>query len=420
MKSNHWPAPLSTSKHHAIRAKLTLIALGIRAFPERDFPASPVLSYLPRMNRRGLSQALGGFTMMELLCVLAILAILAALLLPAVNQAKQRARRVVCVNHLRETGLAFHIFASDHRGKLPMQVPASESGSAEFVRADEIAGMALSAFRHFQVLSNELVTPRLLVCPADTRIPAVHFAALRNEHLSYFVNVAATHGRSASLLAGDRNLTDDTAIGQGVLSLHTNRLLRWTRELHGRRGNVLFGDSHVEQWNRPALFVAAPEATAARLALPVVTSGMPPSRPGSVPPLTSAAANSVAVDTASSNRPATPSTASPTSLMAGAISTAPAGIQLGFQAISHASAESVSSSLQSNLPIAEPARPARAAAGPAADPVMMSTFDLQLVEFFQEVFKWTYLILLLLLFVYLAFRAWLWGRRRLKRQGLSR
>lgn len=51
---------------------------------------------------------------------------------------------------------------------------------------------------------------------------------------------------------------------------------------------------------------------------------------------------------------------------------------------------------------------------------MMSTFDLQLVEFFQEVFKWTYLILLLLLFVYLAFRAWLWGRRRLKRQGLSR
>src|SRR6185295_17760709 len=105
------------------------------------------------MKRPWHSRQVGGFTLVELLVVIAIIAILAALLLPAITQAKLRAQRIACVNNLREVGLAFHMFANDHRGRLPMQVPANDGGSAEF--SGSVTG-GNQAWRHFLTLSNEL------------------------------------------------------------------------------------------------------------------------------------------------------------------------------------------------------------------------------------------------------------------------
>src|SRR5439155_21495929 len=159
------------------------------------------------MKRLRHNERVGGFTLVELLVVIAIIAILAAMLLPALSGAKLRALRASCVNNLRETGLAFHNFANDHNGKLPMQVPARDGGSAESAHA---AGLNLvPAFRHFQTLSNELVAPKMLLCPTDTRLPAAKFASLSDANVSYFVNVNAEHGKASAVLAGDRNLTDD-------------------------------------------------------------------------------------------------------------------------------------------------------------------------------------------------------------------
>ena len=60
------------------------------------------------------------FTLIELLVVIAIIAILAALLLPALANAKERARRTQCVNNLRQFAIATTIYASDNREKLPI------------------------------------------------------------------------------------------------------------------------------------------------------------------------------------------------------------------------------------------------------------------------------------------------------------
>ncbi len=207
-----------------------------------------------------------GFSRLELVFTLTTLLLLAVVALPVLANTRARSEQVACLSNLRKIGSAVHLWGNDHGDRTPWFTPVAEGGTRE-----DASGNPLRNNAYFQigVLSNELVTPKVLVCPSDVGVGAPRkmandfsanvsnggFFALgyRNNSLSYFVGLHAYFWLPRSLLSGDRNIHWDfinngCSVGVSLVNGATTSQPRvfWTNSIHEMSGNLLLTDGGVE------------------------------------------------------------------------------------------------------------------------------------------------------------------------------
>lgn len=206
-------------------------------------------------------------TLVEVFVVIAIVGLLTVIFLLPAGHSKVRAIRIQCVNNLKQIGLACRVWEGDNGSNYSMFVSGTNGGTMEFTTGP-------NAWRHFQVMSNELSTPRILLCPADPlrTMAATNFTFFSNSNLSYFVGIVSNDTNPQLILSGDHNITNGTPVRNGILNLTTNHLSGWTAEMHNKVGNIAMADGSVQQVSISGLqtVVANTGVATNRLQMPIL------------------------------------------------------------------------------------------------------------------------------------------------------
>lgn len=147
-----------------------------------------------------------------------------------------------------------------------MNVSVTDGGTLELMNTPD-------AWKAFQVMSNELSTPKVIYCPADSLRdrPATNFGADLKNKASYFIGLDARPNNPQAMLSGDDNFAiNGEPVKSGLLTLESNTPIVWTTARHHLAGNIGLADGSVQQLSNSGLTNLLPQTGLApnRLAIP--------------------------------------------------------------------------------------------------------------------------------------------------------
>ena len=230
-----------------------------------------------RMNLQRIARKTPGFTLIELLVVIAIIAILAALLLPALAKAKQKAQATVCVSNQKQIGIAMQMLIEDgptllSSGYFPACFGKDEKGNVYNWFADVAKTMSMNPSQTLAASVPDQYSVNMLtnnqgvfVCPATP--PNMLGTSTKTNSYGYnnkcFCPVtdwidptSAKQGNfrtQSSLLRPSTTAVIADSLNNGAWNckIYLSWNAAWPGTLHNGSANILFADWHVE---RPAQY----------------------------------------------------------------------------------------------------------------------------------------------------------------------
>ncbi len=217
------------------------------------------------MKPRFSNQPTNALTRTEVLVVIVVMVVGIGLLFPAITVLREKARRIACVNNLKEIDEDFRCWLDDH-GKYPGLISVTNGGVRELLGAGNAYLLWQNMFSEFRS------SPKVLTCPSDTNcIVATNFStAFSDANISYFINLEAVDTQPQMVLDGDDNLlVNGKPVQPGILNLWTNTAwintaIGWTKDRHRGGGNMALTGTWAQQVTSDELKAALADGSVQR------------------------------------------------------------------------------------------------------------------------------------------------------------